>query len=433
MSKLNAAALAVLAAVLATLGACKGPANSEPGDGGNGFGVKDPAWAENYYNATYRVFPNAPEDGILTYPWGSGTNNCFDQNAPASYWNGKGHNHRYPDLFHFANGNKVQNIADWENRRKEISAILQYYMHGRMPSIDPAVIDISWEDDGNTCIIKIVHVESGREATFNVAHTPPAGATAGAKNGILLFGVGMPPAARSGWGTAAFQTTWGGSESNRSGTCATLYGLNTNAADTPSVNMEYAWAMSVILTVIEEGGLGAYYNPAKIGVYGFSRWGKAAMIIGAFAEGRRGTQMSFTFIGSAGSGGPALDRWINQMGYLGHTKDPLPTSGAGATAFEDLKGSEWFMKDLDNDDHGATTAVQAVRGWASTTSGIRPPIVFMMSRTTGSEIPALPKIGAGYRCWPRRAQKQRAGLAHVSRNCRTSMWGSSWIRIQLTV
>ena len=39
------------------------------------YGVKDAAWAADSYNAAYRIFPNAPENGILTYPWGSGTNN----------------------------------------------------------------------------------------------------------------------------------------------------------------------------------------------------------------------------------------------------------------------------------------------------------------------------------------------------------------------
>jgi len=336
------------------------------------IGAKDPAWTADSYNAAHRVFPNAPAGGILTYPWGSGTNNYFDQNAPVSYWNGKGHNHKYPDPFHFANGNRVQNVADWELRRKEISAILQYYMHGRMPSIAADELRIRWQDNSstNTCTILIQNLRNNKSATFSVVHTPPAGAVADAKNEILLFGVGMAPAARAGWGTAVFQTAWGGSENNRSGTCADLYGLTPGAADTPSVNMEYAWAMSVILTVIEEGGLGGYYDPAKIGIYGFSRWGKAAMIIGAFAEGRGGSQMGFTFVGSAGSGGPALDRWINQMGYKGHTEDPLPVDGVGATAFADLQGITWYMRNITDTPAAASVNKEAVRGWTAATPGI---------------------------------------------------------------
>jgi len=370
--KSNTSLLIVSLVTLVSLAGCSGPDDPtkkpQPQPQREPYGAKDAAWAADSYNAAYRVFPNAPEDGIVDYDY-------FGKNAPPSYWNTK-HIHKYPDPFHFANGNKVENIADWENRRKEISHILQYYMHGRMPSIAEDDLRIIWKDDDNTCSISLRNQKNGKSASFSVTHTPPAGATAGAKNGILLFGVGDgsffggPPAARDGWGTALFNISWGGSENDRSGTCATLYGLSTSAPDTPSVNMQYAWAMSVILTVIEEGGLGGYYDPAKIGIYGFSRWGKAAMIIGAFAEGRGGAQMGFTFVGSAGSGGPALDRWINQMGYKGHTEDPLPVDGEGATAFANLQGITWYMRDLDNDDHGAATAVEAVRGWDADTPGI---------------------------------------------------------------
>jgi hypothetical protein len=331
-------------------------------------GERDPA-----YDAQYRVFPNAPADGILDY-------NYFDKNAPVSYWNNKKHNHKYPDLFMFANGKMVQNIADWEERRKEIAAIVQYYMHGRMPSIDPAVLTIDWTDDENTCTIDLTHVASGRTAQFEVKHNPPAGVTADAQDKILLFSVGMsawgaPTAPRNDWGTALFDISWGGSESNRSGTCATLYGLTASAADTPSVNMEYAWAMSVILTVIEEGGLNGYYDPAKVGIYGFSRWGKAAMIIGAFAESRGGKQTGQTFVGSAGSGGPALDRFIAQAGYKNHTEDPLPVNGEGAKTFADLNGITWYQKTISG--AGATSAAGSndrtvVRGWNSDTPGIPP-------------------------------------------------------------
>jgi hypothetical protein len=135
--------------------------------------------------------------------------------------------------------------------------------------------------------------------------------------------------------------------------------------------MEYAWAMSVILTVIEEGGLNGYYNPAKISIYGFSRWGKAALNIGAYAQGRGGSQIGMTFVGSSGSGGAALDRWIAPFAYKDFAEDPLPVGGTGAMARADLKGTTWFYNKLADDHNAATaTAIQAVRGWAEDTPGI---------------------------------------------------------------
>ena len=333
------------------------------------YGEADPAWAADPYNASLRVFPNAPNPGILEYSY-------FDTNAPPNYWNTKGHNHKYPDLFHFANGNKVRNIADWENRRTEIFNILQYYMHGRMPSIDPDVLTIRFTDSGNTCTIDLTHVASNRTAQFIVNHSPPDDAVDGARDKILLFGVGGNPAARAGWGRASFQTSWAGAENNRSGTCATLYGLNGSANDTPSVNMQYAWAMSVILTVIEQGGFNGYYDPAKVGIYGFSRYGKAAMLIGAFAESRGGTRIGQTFIGSAGSGGPSLDRFIAQVGYKSFNEDPLPVDATGAMNFNDLTTMIWYQRLL-TDTHYATPEAgnndrEVIRGWTAATPGIPP-------------------------------------------------------------
>jgi hypothetical protein len=340
-------------------------------DANAGFGEIDSEWKDDPYNYDHRLFPSAPVPGILEYPWGSGTDNYFDENAQPSYWNGKGHNHKYPDLFHFANGNAVKNIADWENRRKEIFNILQYYMHGRMPSIEPDVLEITWADNGNACAITLKHLDSGRTAAITVNHTPPAGAEAGAKDRILAFGVGgAPGGTRTGWGTAAFNTAWGGSETDRSGTCATLYGFNIDAKDTPSVNMEYAWAMSVILTVLEEGGLNGFYDPAKVGIYGFSRYGKAALCISAFAQGRSGTQVGITFVGSSGSGGAALDRWIAPFAYKDFAEDPLPVDGVGARARADLKGTKWWYHRIDDDHNAGNASIIAIRGWEAGTPGI---------------------------------------------------------------
>jgi hypothetical protein len=346
------------------------------------IGTPDPAWAADSYNADLRIFPNAPATGILEYPWGSGTDNYFDKNATVNYWNNKGHNHKYPDLFHFANGNKVMDITDWENRRKEIFNILQYYMHGRMPSIEPGVLNIEWSDSGNTCTINLTHVASGRTAELAVTHSPPSGATAGARDKILLLGVGFA-SARSGWGSAAVNTDWGGgvggwaggSTPTRQGICTTLYGMTPSANDTPSVRMQLAWVVSVILTVIEEGGFNGYYDPEKVGIYGYSTNGKSAMLIGAFAESREGRQIGQTFIGSAGSGGPSLDRFIAQAGYKNHTEDPLPVSGAGAMSYNDLKGITWFQQRISG--AGGTSAAGendrvVVRGWTADTPGILP-------------------------------------------------------------
>jgi len=366
----------LIAAVLVFINACPNP--------------EETPWISDSYNVKYRVFPNAPSGEILTYPWGSGTNNYFDNNATVAYWNNQGHNHKYPDLFHFANGSRVNNVADWELRRKEIFNILQYYMHGRMPPIDPSVLEIEWTDNDNTCVIDLKHIQSGRNHSFSVTHTPPAGASANAKDKILFLGIeDNLTSSDASWGRANLPfkpsffgggTNWGFNEGGRSSFVTTLYGLSTSASalDTPSINMQYSWVVSVILTVIEEGGFNGYYDPEKVGIYGFSRNGKAATCIGAFAESRGGNQIGFTFIGSAGAGGLAIERWINQLGYKEHKEDPLPANKEGAMNHADFKGITWYLQEIENnngnDGPGSSTggriAYQIVRGWTASTPGI---------------------------------------------------------------
>jgi len=366
----------------------------EQGAGGNPEDPLPPipdfnTWASDSYNVQYRVFPNAPVGNeIVTYPWGSGTNNYFDQNAPVSYWNGK-HIHKYPDVFHFANGRPVRNIADFELRQEEIFNIIQYYWHGRMPSIDPSVVEITWTDSGNNSNITVRHLETNRTTNINVSVSVGTGVAAeGSGEGILAFGVGGAPSARARQSTANFSvsgTVWGGNENNRSGQVVTLYGLTASADDTPSANMSFAWAMSVILTAIENGAFRGRYDPNKVTIYGFSRYGKAAMCIGAFSQGRGGSRIGATFIGSAGSGGPVVDRFIPSAGYLNHTEDPLPwdadTSNPGAIRYEDLKGIIWYQRNLSGvtvdgisiATSGAGTADrQVIRGWTSETQGVLP-------------------------------------------------------------
>jgi hypothetical protein len=46
-----------------------------------------------------------------------------------------------PDLFLFADGEQVESPADWERRRTEMKAILQYYEYGHLPP-RPDVVNV---------------------------------------------------------------------------------------------------------------------------------------------------------------------------------------------------------------------------------------------------------------------------------------------------
>jgi hypothetical protein len=349
------------------------PEPGTPGGGGNAsgesYGISDPS-----YTGTRFDINNMP--------------------SPAS-WNALGHQHAFQDLFHFANGNKVVTLADWEARRKEISKILQYYEYGIMPPLTEAEgVHITWVDDGaSNCIITVTYdgQNHGAPYTFTINTTLPSGISAADYEGQsklpLYFG-----SSDVNWngGTGTFPLSGGfASEGDGSGNVPTLFGIDYTDPSAPSANISYAWGMSVILTVIEgidlnnngtieptEKGFRGLYDPRKIGITGYSRNGKATECIAAFAESRQGNRVGHASIGSAGSGGPALERFLSPAGYKSgvNPADPLPLNENGLMQFEGLVGKPWYMKKIavgtdpsTTDTPGGTSddmRYKAVRGWA---------------------------------------------------------------------
>jgi hypothetical protein len=349
--------------------------------GGAGFGQPDPSYTGRRFNSD--VLPSV------------------------ATWNQLGHQHAYPDPFHFANGNVVVTVEDWENRRKEISKIVQYYEYGVMPSYDEDTLEITWLDTGvANSTITVTHKASGRTASWTQNTTLPAQFATSQYEGKASLPLALMGTTSTTWtigGTGSFSTGTFGSEADGSGLVHTLYGINTSDPSAPSGNTDYAWGMSILLTVLEgidghvngqpggtkdgiiqpsERGFRGYYNPNWVAIDGYSRGGKASMAISAFAEGRRGSKVGYVSVGSAGSGGPALERFLSPAGYQinGQFADPMPLDGPGLMQFEGLVGKPWYMKKINNGDpmigtdgqvwettpggSADTWRYRAVRGWS---------------------------------------------------------------------
>jgi hypothetical protein len=122
-----------------------------------------------------------------------------------------------------------------------------------------------------------------------------------------------------------------------------------------------------------------WYDPRKVGITGYSRNGKAAECIAAFAESRGGIRVGHVAIGSAGSGGPSLERFLSPAGYYlnGQPADPLPPDAPGLMQFNSMIGKPWYMKKINTSDatiggppvgiSGGTSddwRYKAVRGWS---------------------------------------------------------------------
>ncbi|MDR2477463.1 MAG: hypothetical protein LBD18_06740 [Treponema sp.] len=275
-------------------------------------------------------------------------------------WNSLGHQHAFPDLFHFANGNKVVTKADWEARRAEISRILQYYQWGIMPPLKESEgvhIELTNNDTANTHF-KVTH--QGRNFEFDINTILPDSQTEADRGHLGLYfstGDGNWTGGRANWLGATFAA-----ESDGSGAVPTLFGIDHTTPDAPSANMSYAWGMSVILTGMEgidmnndgtidaetEKAFRGWYDPNKVGITGYSRGGKAVQCIAAFAEGRGGSRVGHVAVGGSGSGGAALERFISPAGYRenGIPADPLPLNAPGVMDYSRLEGKPWYVKKM---------------------------------------------------------------------------------------
>ncbi|MDR3284089.1 MAG: hypothetical protein LBS97_02795 [Treponema sp.] len=313
------------------------PKGGIPGGGslGGNFGVPDPSYTGYRFDAS-----------------------SFEAMPTTAVWNALGHQHAFPDLFHFANGNKVVTKEDWEERRKEISRILQYYEYGPMPSLreeDGVHITLSNSGDANTTFTVTYQT---RSFEFTINTTLP-GTKADEDRGHLGLYFGSSGTNWTG-GTGTFNNATFASESDGSGPVCTLFGINHTDTNAPSGNMSYAWGMSVVLTGMEgidsngdgtidaetEKAFRGWYDPNKVGITGYSRGGKAAECIASFAEGRGGAKVGHVAIGSAGSGGPALERFISPSGYRENNlpADPLPLNAPGVMDYSQLQGKAWYVK-----------------------------------------------------------------------------------------
>jgi hypothetical protein len=334
---LSLAALLLLAGVLLT--GCPQPVE----DMVKGEGVFDKIQDEEILDdpdilktARVVVWPSVTgEGGILTY----------DDMPPPSYWDSFGHQHAYPNIFRFADGRAVQTIADWELRRKEISRIVQYYEYGIVPSVkEEDGISVTVTNTGATAsTVVLTHDASGRTQSFSLSATLGSALQVPENLGKLpLWAYGSVTSSLWGGGTISLSTT----------SPATLYGLDTSDPSYPSAMSVQAWNMSVLLTALEKGALGGYFDPNKVGVTGYSRNGKEAEVITALAEGAGGSRVGYVSIGSAGSGGPALERFVSPSGYKveGKWSDPLPIGRTGLMKFEGLIGKPWYMKKINNGD-----------------------------------------------------------------------------------
>jgi hypothetical protein len=300
--------------------------------------------------------------------------NGTDGKAPAlptpAALNATGHKNWYPDPFTFLDGGKVANAADWEARREELDAIMQYYWGGMHPSIAPDVVSIEFTAQGSYgARIVVTHLASNRDLTLTVS--PSVSNSPAPNSRALMLGVGETYTNVNGGNASALDIAniITASETARTSSVATLYGLTASDPDTPSAHMAYAWGASVIMTVIERGGFGGVFDPNKVYTGGGSRYGKASEVVMCFAESVGGHRLAGGLINSAGAGGPSIERYVAATGYKDGAEDPLPpwdTTGSVSVSDADFMSHAWNIKTgiTWGDGSTASTSASTYRAWA---------------------------------------------------------------------
>ena len=199
-----------------------------------------------------------------------------------------------PNPFAFQNGDQVQSKADWPKRREELSQLIQKYQYGPYPAKPDKVTGTL---NGNTLNVKVEY--QGKAIDYNVTITRPEGE--GPFPAMVLISSMMPGInARNlsprGVATIVFQPNEIAADRKnplRGGKLYTLYGDDCKTG----ALMGWGWGIHRVIDALESTPE-AKIDTKHVGVAGYSRYGKGALVAGAFDE-----RIALTVPGGSGAGG----------------------------------------------------------------------------------------------------------------------------------
>lgn len=265
-----------------------------------------------------------------------------------------------PELMRFADGRPVETAEQWAERRKEILALYETCMYGKMP--DPAREEVTWALASGGAArekeMKITVRREGKEASFTIRVTLPEEPASGMPCyieycpfswfGKPLVSPNMGIAAGRGYAAIQYDPVSVASDNSlHQGAYFDLYPYNEEQDRQDGVLLDWAWGAGRILDALEAGaGKELGIDPELCIVAGVSRYGKSAAVAGAYDERFRVTVPS-----CSGAGGIAVYRTDNH----GKAYDLTPLGGPANWVnesvnepFENLTGGEgyWFCRNF---------------------------------------------------------------------------------------
>jgi endo-1,4-beta-xylanase len=223
-----------------------------------------------------------------------------------------------PNPFTFADGSPVRTRKDWERRRLELKELFQDYVYGHMPPRPQKMTVKKGErvtDEENKVTIQDLEVlleHDGKRLTINLRVILPSDAKG--KVPVVIqstFGPGFgkgPPSGKyftaftsRGYAVALFSFNQVAADNRDRARSSGLYRLFGDKIDCGAL-MAWAWGVSRVIDALETV---PEIDTTRVVVTGHSRYGKAALVAGAFDE-----RIALTVPSHSGCAGVAPFRFI---------------------------------------------------------------------------------------------------------------------------
>ena len=226
---------------------------------------------------------------------------------------------RLPDPFRRADGTRITTKADWRCQREQTKRLMEQYVYGQKP-VKPASVSGSVTSSRITVNVS----QNGRSTSFSANVSLPSGT--GPFPAVVVyggFGGDTATIRSSGAAVINFDPYVVGKEgtgrANKQGAFYDIYGSNSQTG----LLMAWAWGVSRIIDVIEASG-GSVLKADATGVTGCSRFGKGAIVAGAFDQRialtmpiESGTAGVPIFRGIAGEGAQSLSSAYGEQPWFG--------------------------------------------------------------------------------------------------------------------
>lgn len=259
----------------------------------------------------------------------------------------------YPDAFVFQDGSRVEDVRDWDRRREEIRALYEYYVYGPLPETEGETVgwrlgeqqELSREvimPDGCSRVLtaRVLRLETiveyrGRRDSFPAVlvlpmEVPRHGAyPVHLEMRFVMAGQRLEAsenafyAASRGYATIHYDPVKvAADDDSRSGVFYTLHPYGRDWLQQTGVLAAWGWGASRLLDVLERGlGEQLQIDPVQNILSGVSRYGKAALVAGAYDP-----RFRVVVPACSGAGGMAMYRCCTEgktydLGALGYVNE----------------------------------------------------------------------------------------------------------------